>query len=137
MLKFQAKSLVIVFFLALIQLACSQGPRDEETKLLITTKLKQDLPSTWTVGAKVDGFLGNLVSNTVKATNVEVESIEIKQRGGFNEAEKYWPIKAQVKGTFQRQVVGNTVDKKIPFDKEGDFRFSKDDYDNWKVVIVE
>lgn len=137
MLKFRAKSSVIIFFLALIQLACSQGPTDEETKLLITTKLKQDIPSTWLVETKFDGFLGNIVSNTVKAINVEVESVEIKQRGDFNETEKYWPIKAQVKGTFQRQVVGKTVDNKITFDKEGDFRFSKDDYDNWKVIIVE
>lgn len=137
MLKLRSKSIVIIFFLALIQLACAQGPTDEETKLLITTKLKQELPSTWIVGTKVEGFLGNIVSNTVKAANVEVESIEIKQRGDFNETEKYWPIKAQVKGTFQRQVVGNTVDNKITFDREGNFRFSKDDYDNWKVAIVE
>ncbi|MBI4852134.1 MAG: hypothetical protein HY819_10080 [Acidobacteria bacterium] len=137
MLKLRSKSIVIIFFLALIQLACAQGPTDEETKLLITTKLKQELPSTWIVGTKVEGFLGNIVSNTVKSANVEVESIEIKQRGDFNETEKYWPIKAQVKGTFQRQVVGNTVDNKITFDREGNFRFSKDDYDNWKVAIVE
>lgn len=137
MLKLRTKSIVILFFLALIQIACAQGPRDEETKLLITAKLKQEFPSTWVVGKKVEGILGNIVSNTVKATNVEVESIEIKQRGEFNEQEKYWPVKAQVKGSFQREVVGNAVDKKIPFDQEGNFRFSKDDYDNWKVVIAD
>jgi hypothetical protein len=137
MLKLRTKSIVIIFFLALIQIACAQGPRDEETKLLITAKLKQELPSTWIVGTKVGGFLGNIVSNTVKATNVEIESIEIKQRGDFNEQEKYWPVKAQVKGSFQREVIGNTVDNKIAFDHEGNFRFSKDDYDNWKVTISE
>jgi hypothetical protein len=137
MIKLKAKSFVILFFLVLVQIACSQGPTDEETKLLITTKLKQELPLTWVTGAKVEGILGNLVSNTVKATDVEIESVEIKKRGDFNETEKYWPVKAQVKGSFQRQVVGNTVEKRIPFDKEGDFRFSKDDYDSWKITIVE
>ena len=137
MLKLRTKAIVIIFFLALVQLACAQGPRDEETKLLITAKLKQGLPSTWIIGTKVEGFLGNIVSNTVKAANVEIQSIEIKQRGEFNEQEKYWPIKAQIKGSFQREVIGNTVDNKIGFDREGNFRFSKDDYDSWTVVIAE
>lgn len=137
MLKLRAKSIVIIFFLALIQIACAQGPSDEESKLLITTKLKQELPPSWVVGTKVEGFLGNIVSNAVKSSNVEVDSIEIKQRGDFNEQEKYWPVKAQVKGSFQRQVAGNTVDSKTTFDKEANFRFSKDDYDKWKVTIAE
>jgi hypothetical protein len=129
--------LLLVFCLALFQIACSQGPSDEEAKLLITSKLKQDFPANWVVEAKLGGVIGNLVSNTVKATNVEISSIEIKQRGDFNEQEKYWPVKAQVKGTFQREIVGNKVENKISFDREGNFHFAKDDYDSWKVSVAE
>lgn len=136
MVKFYIKLLLIIG-LAVFQLACSQGPADNEAKILITAKLKQDFPSNWVIGAKIEGVIGNIVSGTVKATNVQVDSVEIKQRGNFNEQEKYWPIKAQVKGSFQREVIGNKVENKILFDREGDFRFTKDDYDSWKVSIIE
>ena len=136
-MKKQIKMIFLVFFLALLQIACSSGPTDEETKLLITSELKKEFPTAWVVGTKVEGIIGNIVSNTMKATNIEIESIVVKQRGNFNEQEKYWPVKVQIKGTFQRELIGNRANEKVTFDKEADFRFSKDDYDNWKISLVE
>jgi hypothetical protein len=125
-----------IISLAMTMLSCSQAPSEETIRKTVTEQLNEKMPASWIVGAPMEGMLGKIVSGSgvVKATNVEINLIEIKQRGNFNEQGKYWPVKVRVKGTCQRNVIGNKVDK-AEFDQTGDFKFLKDDYGNWKASI--
>src|SRR4051812_21896161 len=120
----------VTIFLTLLQISCSQGPSDDAMKKAITDSLVEKIPNSWLVGTKVEGVIGAIVSTAVQATNVQLDLIEVQQRGSYNEEGKYWPVKVRVKGSFQREIIGNKVDK-TQFDQVGDFKFTKDDYGNW------
>jgi hypothetical protein len=74
-----------------------------------------------------------LVHTLIDCRDTQIELIEIKQRGKFNEESKYWPIKAHVKGSCQISFLQNSQSKS--FDKVGDFLLYQDDYENWKASM--
>lgn len=110
---------LLIGTLALLS-SCSRGPSDDTIKSTITEHLKHQVPMSWS---------GSLLGGQ----NAQIELIEIKQRGKFNDQAKYWPIKARVKGVCQANLVFKTENR--AFDEVGDFKLYQDDYGNWKASI--
>ncbi len=100
--------------------SCSKGPSDEAIKSAITEQLKHQVPLSWS---------GSLMGGK----DAQIELIEIKQKGKFNDQARYWPIRARVKGTCEADFLFKTETK--AFDQVGDFKLYQDDYGDWKASI--
>jgi hypothetical protein len=96
--------------------SCSRAPSQDTIKSTITEYLKHEVPVS-------------CLQSIGGGQNSQVELIEIKQIGKFNEQREYWPIKARVKGTCQ---AGFGTERRA-FDVVDDFKLYQDDYGNWKA----
>lgn len=109
--------------------ACAQPPSNDEIKQAIKEHL-QDQSGSVSIGADKER-----PSKGVKlSTEVKVESVEIKQVGKYNEGEKYWPVKAVVKGTRRADLI--VVSGSVQFDEELDFKLRKDEFGKWKASLL-
>ena len=92
---------------------------DSEVEALVRARLSYGVPGAW---------IGSAVSTT---KDVRIKSVEIREWGNFNEAQKYWPVKIRVVGSAI--AIGIVEMGRHNFDGTADFKFSKDDYGKWKV----
>jgi hypothetical protein len=121
MLNRQRLWVPVAIIAALVLLSsCSRAPSDDTIKSAIAELLKHQVPMSWS---------GSLMGGK----NAQIELIEVKQVGKFNDQAKYWPIKARVKGTCQADLLFYTETR--AFDRVGDFKLYQDDYGNWKASI--
>ncbi|MBP8945597.1 MAG: hypothetical protein KBG25_06880 [Paludibacteraceae bacterium] len=124
---------LIVFYLFILATvvffpSCSKGPSDKEIKEAITECIENDPPLSWT-----GGWLGG-------RRDVEIETIEIKQKGKFNKDEKYLPLRARVKGKcdVEEFTPGGGFEPKTvtkTFDRIANFKIYEDDYGDWEAYI--
>jgi Tol biopolymer transport system component len=94
----------------------AQSLSDSVIETAIINGLKSAPP--WEV---VQGGLG------AGARNVQVYSVIITRRGIYNQQQKYYPVKAHVKGSFQTHLAGGGL-RTCKFDGITDFRIFKNDY---------
>ncbi len=111
---------IALFTISVLVSSCSQPPSDGTFKSAITEHLKQEVPFSWS---------GTLMP----CEKTQIELIEIKQIGKFNDQDKYWPVKARVKGTCQSLGMYETITRAL--NQDGDFKIYQDDYGNWKAAI--
>lgn len=120
--------MILALSIALLNVSCSRAPSKSVIKSAITKCLKDGVPYSLT------GL--NPVFTSQVAQNTRIELIEIKQIGKFNDFERYWPVKARVKGTceYREMFVGGT--KTVAFDGIEDFWICQDDYGNWEAGMA-
>ena len=103
----------------------SQKPSEPAVKKLVREHLHARVPTSW------------IDKRYAQARNPEISSIEIVKWGNFNKSEKYWALKIKVVGKAEVrtafQVGYGSTGTIHSFDTIADFRFSKDDYGNWKI----
>jgi len=121
MLRRQGVWVAVVLSAALVLVSsCSRAPSGSTIQSAITELLKREVPMEWS-GSMMGG------------QNARIELIEIKQIGKFNDKDKYWPVKARVKGTCQANFILSMETR--AFDRVGDFMIYQDDYGNWKASL--
>ncbi len=92
-------------------------------------------PSDDTIQSAISDYL----KHGVWCANAQIELIEIKQIGKFNdqprwwEEHKYWPVKARIKGTCEKWPLLSTKRITKAIDQDDDFKLYQDDYGNWKA----
>ncbi|MEW6734336.1 MAG: hypothetical protein AB1489_23625 [Acidobacteriota bacterium] len=113
---------ITLFFISLTLLftACKSSPSDNEIKQAII----ENFNSAQKANLKIGSF-------ELKAgTSVKVDLVEVKQIGEFNEQEKYWPVRARVKGTYEANIL---ITARVDFDQELDFKLYQENNGNWKA----
>lgn len=115
---------------AVLFTACTKSPSDNEIKQAITDFM-QDKSGSVTIGANRLRGSGGLKLGA----EIKIESVEVKQLGKYNEVEKYWPVKAQVKGTRQADLL--LLSGTSHFDEEIDFKLKLDDFGKWKASLLD
>jgi hypothetical protein len=141
MKKMFATLLTLALSLVFALTACSTGPSKEQVKQAITEHLEHN--KAWSIKAKRNNDEQNGRSegkdrgpdNLKLGGELKVESVEVNQIGDYREQEKYWPVRARVKGKYQASFLVITADK--DFDEELDFRLSKDDNGKWNAALKE
>ena len=126
MSRFRLSAAGALGLLAVCTVGCKvsgSGPTDQE----VVAAIKRSPPSPPTAGPT---YLA------------EVESVEVQERGRYNPAEKYWPVRVRVKGGAKVKVtslfqlglpgtVGQQPPKSVDFVEEA--RLAKDDFGTWRV----
>lgn len=103
-----------------------RGPSDEE----VTATVRKSPPSPPTLGPT---YL------------VDIQSVEIQERGRYNRDGRYWPFRVRVRGNatisvktpFQLGIVADG--RKLPpeaVDFVEQARFTRDDYGNWRTAYA-
>src|SRR5262245_3257728 len=117
-------STTLLISLIFLLVGCSAGPSKEQVKQAITETLERN--KAWSIKAKGNNGEQNRRSegkesgpdNLKLGAELKVESVEVQQIGDYREAEKYWPVRARVKGKYQASFLVITADKQ--FDEELD-----------------
>src|SRR5437762_3020012 len=107
MRKINSPMLALITCLGLSLSACSQAPSDTVIKQAITEHLEKN--KAWSINANDENGRKSGQSDGKEprsrklklGAELKVNSVEVNQVGKFNEQEKYWPVKARVKGTYQ------------------------------------
>lgn len=120
-------SIIFLVTLTLFVGCAPQKPSKSAMKELITERLRQNVPSSYTAGE---------FKTRMATRNLKISSVEIVEWGNFNKTLKYWPAKIKVVGSVEAQYLTGFAQvtwKKKEFDETTDFIFRKDDYGKWKI----
>jgi hypothetical protein len=123
----------LILCLGLSFAACSSAPSNEEAKQAITEYLQKN--KAWSISAKDQNDKESKSSDLKLGAELKVESVEISQIGKLNEQEKFWPVRARIKGTYQASFLMIKADKQV--DEEADFRLYKNDDGIWRATAKE
>ncbi len=96
-------------------------PSDQEVEEAVRTYLKREVPISW-------------VGNLMGGENAEVDLVEIKTTGVYNEQQRYWPMRIRCIGSCSLRDPFNPG-RIVTFDRVGDFVLYKDDYGKWKAEL--
>jgi len=96
-------------------------PTENEVAQAVTNSLQREVPVSW-------------VGNLLGGHSAKLSSINVVKIGNYNRQKNYWPMMVKVVGHCQLNDMFNK-DKKIEFDKIGDFKFYRDDYGQLRAVL--
>ncbi len=96
-------------------------PSDQEVEEAVRTYLKREVPISW-------------VGNLMGGENAEVDLVEVKTTGVYNEQQRYWPMRIRCIGSCRLRDPFNPG-RIVTFDRVGEFVLYKDDYGKWKAEL--
>lgn len=96
-------------------------PSDQEVEEAVRIYLKREVPISW-------------VGNLMGGENTEVDLVEVKTTGVYNEQQRYWPMRIRCIGSCRLRDPFNPG-RIVTFDRVGDFMLYKDDYGKWKAEL--
>jgi hypothetical protein len=112
---------ILVFFFTISTVFASEAiqPNGEQINTAVTAALKSQIPVSW---------VGNLMGGRL----IRLGDLQVVRIGIYNKESKYWPMKIRCIGLAAPNDMFNK-DKRIKFDKVGDFLLFRDDYGDWKA----
>ncbi len=81
-----------------------------------------------------DGVPVSWVGNLLGGGKTSLSAISIQRIGIFNESQQYWPMIVRVQGSSLLNDPFNKG-KRVSFDRNGDFRLTRDDYGDWQAFL--
>jgi hypothetical protein len=133
---FSLSSLAVI--LLGLSLSCStagsilgSGPSDGDVKAAVqktmTTEMTGGIPQAPLWGGR---------------EQVKIDSVNVLQRGNYNEAGKYYPVRVNLSGSYIQkafpgsEAFGQPPQRNCTFTGSGNFRLSKSDYGEWVAQIA-
>lgn len=111
----------ISIFFMLFLVGCTPKPSNSQIEEAVKITLKNSIPVSW-------------VGNLLGGRNASLKVIEVVEFGKFNKKEEYWPVRIRVVGSANLKDPFNQG-KVEHFDRIAEFKFSQDDYGNWKASL--
>lgn len=96
-------------------------PSGQEVEEAVHAYLKREVPISW-------------VGNLMGGDNAQVDLVEVKATGVYNEQQRYWPMRIRCIGTCRLRDPFNSG-RTATFDRIGEFVLYKDDYGEWKAEL--
>jgi hypothetical protein len=99
------------------------SPSNAIIEKAVRKELQKNVPGRW-------------IGYTIPGKVTQYRHMEIKRWGTFNKELKYWPVRIQVVGgavvipPFGKKISG------LKFDAIAEFKFSKDDFGDWKWIFM-
>ncbi len=96
-------------------------PSNEEIEEAVRAYLKREVPISW-------------VGNLMGGENAQVDLVEVKDTGVYNDQQRYWPMRIRCIGSCRLRDPFNPG-RIATFDRVGEFVLFKDDYGKWKAEL--